>query len=165
MNNIVEATIEIPMGTKNKYEIDKKRNRIKLNRVQFASMTYPAEYGYIENTLERDGDPLDILVLTTEPTFPGCIIDAKIVGVLKTIDNGYEDNKIIAVNHTDPRFDDIEELSDIKEHTLSEIKHFFKNYKTLQNIEVQVFDYSNKEEALKILQTCIERYNKNEKEI
>ena len=165
MNNIVEATIEIPMGTKNKYEIDKERNRIKLNRVQFASMTYPAEYGYIENTLERDGDPLDILVLTTEPTFPGCIIDAKIVGVLKTIDNGYEDNKIIAVNHTDPRFDDIEELSDIKEHTLSEIKHFFKNYKTLQNIEVQVFDYSNKEEALKILQTCIERYNKNEKEI
>ena len=165
MNNIVEATIEIPMGTKNKYEIDKKRNRIKLNRVQFASMTYPAEYGYIENTLERDGDPLDILVLTTEPTFPGCIIDAKIVGVLKTIDNGYEDNKIIAVNHTDPRFDDLEELSDIKEHTLSEIKHFFKNYKTLQNIEVQVFDYSNKEEALKILQTCIERYNKNEKEI
>ena len=163
MNNIVEATIEIPMGTKNKYEIDKERNRIKLNRVQFASMTYPAEYGYIENTLERDGDPLDILVLTTEPTFPGCIIDAKIVGVLKTIDNGYEDNKIIAVNHTDPRFDDIEELSDIKEHTLSEIKHFFKNYKTLQNIEVQVFDYSNKEEALEILKVCQNRFKENQK--
>lgn len=163
MNNIVEATIEIPMGTKNKYEIDKERNRIKLNRVQFASMTYPAEYGYIENTLERDGDPLDILVLTTEPTFPGCIIDAKIVGVLKTIDNGYEDNKIIAVNHTDPRFDDIEELCDIKEHTLSEIKHFFKNYKTLQNIEVQVFDYSSKKEALEILKVCQNRFKENQK--
>lgn len=158
MNNIVEATVEIPAGTKNKYEIDKVNHRIKLNRVQYSSMTYPAEYGFIENTLEKDGDPLDILILTSEPTFPGCIIDAKIVGVLKTIDNGFEDNKIIAVNHADPRFDDIEKLSDIKEHTLSEIKHFFANYKTLQNIKVEVFDFYDKEEALKILETCRKRY-------
>ena len=161
MNNIVEATVEIPMGTKNKYEIDKKNHRIKLNRVQYSSMTYPAEYGFIDNTLERDGDPLDILILTSEPTFPGCLIDAKIVGVLKTIDNGYEDNKIIAVNHTDPRFDDIDELSDIKDHTKEEIKHFFKNYKTLQHIKVEVFDFYEKEEALKILKECQDRYNSN----
>lgn len=161
MNNIVEATVEIPMGTKNKYEIDKKNHRIKLNRVQYSSMTYPAEYGFIDNTLERDGDPLDILILTSEPTFPGCLIDARIVGVLKTIDNGFNDNKIIAVNNTDPRFDNINELSDINEHVKEEIKHFFKNYKTLQHIKVEVFDFYGKEEALSILKECQDRFNKN----
>lgn len=161
MNNIVEATVEIPMGTKNKYEIDKKNHRIKLNRVQYSSMTYPAEYGFIDNTLERDGDPLDILILTSEPTFPGCLIDARIVGVLKTIDNGFNDNKIIAVNNTDPRFDNINELSDINEHVKEEIKHFFKNYKTLQHIKVEVFDFYEKEEALSILKECQDRFNNN----
>ena len=161
MNNIVEATVEIPMGTKNKYEIDKKNHRIKLNRVQYSSMTYPAEYGFIDNTLERDGDPLDILILTSEPTFPGCLIDARIVGVLKTIDNGFNDNKIIAVNNTDPRFDNINELSDINDHVKEEIKHFFKNYKTLQHIKVEVFDFYEKEEALSILKECQDRFNKN----
>lgn len=103
MNNIVDAIIEIPMGTKNKYEIDTKTGKIRLNRVQYSSMTYPAEYGFIDNTKALDNDPLDILVLTSEPTFPGCIIESKIIGYLDTIDNGSKDPKIIAVNNVDPR--------------------------------------------------------------
>lgn len=158
MNNIVEAVIEIPMGTKNKYEIDKQRNRIKLNRVQYSSMTYPAEYGFIENTLANDGDPLDILVLTSEPTFPGCIIDARILGYLKTIDNGFDDQKIIAVNNVDPRFNDTKTLDDVNHHTLLEIKNFFTTYKTLQNIKVETFDFYGEKEALEVLKQCRENY-------
>ena len=161
MNDIYEAVVEIPAGTKNKYEIDKERYRIKLNRVQFSSMTYPAEYGYIENTLEEDGDPIDILVLTTEPTFPGCIIDAKVIGALKTIDNGFNDTKIISVNNVDPRFNDINSIDEIKEHTKLEIKNFFENYKKLQNIKVEVFDYVSKEDAIKMIELCKERYKKS----
>ena len=163
MNNIVEAIIEIPVGTKNKYEIDKEKNRIKLNRVQYSSMSYPAEYGFIEDTLAPDNDPLDILVLTSEPTFPGCVVDARVIGYLATIDNGHEDNKIISVNVVDPRFNDINSLSDVKEHTMLEIKNFFENYKKLQDIEVQVFDYHDEKEALEVIEKCKEAY-KNSKD-
>ncbi len=152
MNNVVEAIIEIPMGTKNKYEIDKERNRIKLDRVLYTTMSYPAEYGYIDKTLSLDGDPLDILVLSTEKTFPGCIVDARIVGYLDVIDNGEADQKVIAVVDKDPRYDHVKELSDIPDTTLEIIKDFFKTYKTLQKIKVEIKDYHGKEDALKLLQ-------------
>lgn len=152
MNNVVEAIIEIPMGTKNKYEIDKERNRIKLDRVLYTTMSYPAEYGYIDKTLSLDGDPLDILVLSSEKTFPGCIVDARIVGYLDVVDNGEADQKVIAVVDRDPRFDHVQELSDIPDSTLEIIKDFFKTYKTLQKIKVEIKDYHNKEDALKLLQ-------------
>ena len=161
MNNVVEAIIEIPMGTKNKYEIDKKSNRIKLDRVLYTTMSYPAEYGYIDKTLSLDGDPLDILVLSSEKTFPGCVVDARIVGYLDVIDNGYSDQKVISVVNKDPRFDHIQELSDIPESTLEIIKDFFKTYKTLQKIEVEIKDYHGKEEALKLLEENRELYLKN----
>jgi inorganic pyrophosphatase len=92
---IVEATIEIPMGTQNKYEVDPKTRKIKLDRVLFSSVSYPSEYGFIENTLSGDGDPLDILVLSTFPTFPGCIIKGRVLGYLELIDNGDTDEKVI----------------------------------------------------------------------
>ena len=95
MEHIEEAIIEIPLKTKTKFEIDKERGKIKLDRVLYSAMNYPAEYGYIEETLELDGDPLDILVISSEATFPGCIVPAKIIGNLKVLDNGQEDNKII----------------------------------------------------------------------
>ena len=152
MNNVVEAIIEIPMGTKNKYEIDKTRNRIKLDRVLYTTMSYPAEYGYIDKTLSLDGDPLDILVLSTEKTFPGCVVDARIVGYLDVVDNGDADQKVIAVVNRDPRFDHIQELNDIPESTLEIIKDFFKTYKTLQKITVEIKDYHSKEDALKLLE-------------
>lgn len=158
MKNVVEAVIEIPLKTKNKFEIDKKTNRIKLDRVLYSAMTYPAEYGYIENTLANDGDPLDILVISSEPTFPGCIVPARIIGYLSVIDNGYEDYKLISVVDVDPRYKEIKCLNDLSEFTLEEIKNFFQNYKTLQNIEVKVYDYHDTKEALNLIEESRKRY-------
>ena len=121
-------------------------------------MSYPAEYGYIENTLANDGDPLDILVISSEPTFPGCVVPARVIGYLKVIDNGYEDYKLISVVAVDPRYNDVNSLEDLSNFTLDEIKDFFKNYKTLQNIDVKVYDYHDKEEAIKLIEECKERY-------
>ena len=162
MEKIYEAIIEIPMGTKNKYEIDKVNDRIKLDRVLYSPMTYPAEYGYIEYTLAEDEDPLDILVLASSKTFPGCVVDARIVGYLDMVDNGEPDQKIIGVVDSDPRFSHISELQDIQQHTLREIKHFFKTYKDLQqNKIVEVFEFHDKIDALELIQECKDRYQKN----
>lgn len=157
-NDIVDATVEIPFRSRNKYEIDKKAGKIRLDRVLYSAMGYPTEYGTIENTLAPDGDPLDILILTTEPTYPGCIIPARIFGYLKMIDNGKEDFKLISVVDCDPRFNEIKDITDISEFTLKEIKNFFENYKKLQNIEVNVGNYHNKEEALILLEKCRQNY-------
>lgn len=156
---IVEAIIEIPMGTKNKYEIDKERGRIKLDRVLYSEMTYPAEYGYIENTLAEDNDPLDILVLASTKTFPGCIVDARVIGYLDMLDNDEKDQKIIAVMEKDPRFEDIHTLDDVNKHTMREIRHFFMTYKDLQqNKKVVVNDFHSKDEAIKLIEECKNRY-------
>ena len=158
---IVEATIEIPMGTQNKYEIDPITRRIKLDRVLFSSVSYPSEYGFIENTLSGDGDPLDILVLTTHPTFPGCIIKARVLGYLELIDNGFTDEKVITVNATDPRYDHIKSISDLPEHTIEEIKEFFKTYKHLQAIKVDVGNIYGEKEAIKLIEECKKRFIEN----
>lgn len=160
MNNIVDSIIEIPRGTKNKYEIDKKSGKIRLSRVQYSSMTYPSEYGYIDETLADDGDPVDILLITEETSFPGCIIEAKVLGYLDTIDDNHQDPKIIAVNNVDPRCNFYNSLEELPKHILIEIKNFFEQYKKLQNIEVKVFDYHSKEEALKIIEEARKRYQK-----
>ncbi len=159
--NIVDAIIEIPLNTKNKFEVDKKSHRIKLDRVLYSAMNYPAEYGYIENTLANDGDPLDILVISSEPTFPGCVVPARVIGYLKMIDNGYEDYKLISVVDVDPRYNEINNLSDLSSFMLDEIRDFFQNYKTLQNIEVEVGEYHSKDEALELIKTCQKAYEKS----
>lgn len=158
MNNIIDSVIEIPLGTKNKYEIDKQSGKIRLSRVQYSSMTYPSEYGYIDETIAPDGDPVDILVITSETSFPGCIIEAKVLGYLDTIDNGFGDPKIIAVNNVDPRCNFYNSLEDLPKHSLIEIKNFFENYKLLQNIEVKVFDYHGIEEAMQMIEDGKKRY-------
>ena len=163
MNNVVDCIIEIPLGTKNKYEIDKTSGKIRLSRVQYSSVLYPSEYGYIENTLAPDGDPVDILVITNEASFPGCVIEAKVLGYLDTIDDGHGDPKIIAVNNVDPRCNFYNSLEELPKHSLIEIKNFFEHYKKLQNIEVQVFDYHGKDEAIKMIEDGIIRYNKKNK--
>lgn len=157
-NDVVEAVVEIPFRSRNKYEIDKKTGRIKLDRVLYSAMGYPAEYGTIENTLAPDGDPLDILILATEPTYPGCIIPARVIGYLKMLDNGKEDYKLISVVACDPRYDEIKELSDVSAFTLKEIKNFFENYKSLQEIKVEVGEYYSKEEALDLIELCKKNY-------
>ena len=113
MNRIVEARIEIPMGSQNKYEVDPKTGKIKLDRVLYSASFYPVEYGFVENTLSLDGDPLDILVFTSSPTFPGCYMDCRIIGGMDMIDSGKEDTKVIAVNVGDPRFDQVTRLGDL----------------------------------------------------
>ncbi len=164
MDRVIEAIVEIPMGTKNKYEIDKERNRIKLDRVLYSQMTYPAEYGYIEKTLAEDNDPLDILIIASTKTFPGCIVDARVIGALDMIDNDEKDHKIIAVMHKDPRFSHIHEIKDIQEHMLREIKHFFRTYKDLQeNKKVEVFDFQDKQYAEKLIDSSITRYKKQKR--
>ena len=157
----VEATIEIPMGTQNKYEVDPVTRRIKLDRVLYSSVSYPSEYGFIENTLAGDGDPLDILVLTTHPTFPGCIVKGRVLGYLELIDNGYHDEKVITVNSNDPRYDHIKSIEDLPEHTLDEIKEFFTTYKHLQGITVEVGNVYGLEETIKLIEDCKKRFTEN----
>ena len=154
----VEAIIEIPMGTRNKYEVDHKTGKIKLDRVLYSSVSYPCEYGFIPDTLAGDGDPLDILVLSTSSTFPGCIVKARVLGYLELLDRGQTDEKVISVVDTDPRGDHIHKLSDLPEHTMLEIQEFFKTYKHLQNIEVKVGDFHGLEETRLLIQECNDRY-------
>lgn len=162
MKHVVEAIIEIPMGTQNKYEVDKEKNRIKLNRVLYSKMTYPAEYGFIDDTLAEDGDPLDILVLATTKTFPGCIVDARVLGYLDMIDSGEHDQKIIAVVDADPRFEDLCDLKDVKDLQLREIKLFFTNYKILEpGHHVEVLEYYSKNDALELIELCRAAYKQS----
>ncbi len=162
MKHVVEAIIEIPMGTQNKYEVDKEKNRIKLNRVLYSKMTYPAEYGFIDDTLAEDGDPLDILVLATTKTFPGCIVDARVLGYLDMIDSGEHDQKIIAVVDADPRFEDLCDLKDVKDLQLREIKLFFTNYKILEpGHHVEVLEYYPRSDALELIELCKTAYKQS----
>ena len=156
---IIDALIEIPLGSKNKYELDKATGRIKLDRVLYASMIYPAEYGVVENTLAPDGDALDILVICSDPTFPGCMVPARVLGYLDMMDNGKLDYKLISVVDCDPRYDDVQTLEDLSPFTLKEIANFFSNYKILQGIAVQVGTYHGKEEAIEIIDQCRKAYN------
>lgn len=156
--NVVEALIEIPLGSRNKYELDKKTGRIFLDRVLYSAMIYPAEYGIIENTLAPDGDPLDILVIATEPTFPGCVVPARVLGYLATMDRGKEDYKLISVIDCDPRYDNVRQLQDLPEFVLKEISNFFQNYKVLQGITVEVGEYYGMEDTIRVIEECKARY-------
>ena len=159
---LIDAIIEIPMGTKNKYEIDHETGRIRLNRVLFSSVEYPCEYGFIENTLSDDGDPLDILVLSSSKTFPGCIIESRVLGYLDIIDNGEGDQKVISVVNNDPRWNHIQKLEDLPEHTIMEIREFFKTYKHLQGIKVEIGELHGLEETKQLIQECYDNFKKNE---
>ena len=156
--NVVQALIEIPMGSKNKYEMDAKTGRIRLDRVLYAAMSYPAEYGIIENTLAPDGDPLDILVIASEPTFPGCVVPVRVLGYLATRDNGKEDYKLISVVDCDPRFDHVQKLDDVSPFLRDEIVNFFQNYKVLQGVRVEVGEYHGLEETIWIIEDCSRRF-------
>lgn len=162
MKRIVEALVEIPMGCRNKYEVDHESGKIKLDRVLYSASHYPAEYGFLENTLSTDGDPLDILIFTSSPTFPGCYIDVKIIGGLDMIDNGDSDVKILSVNAGDPRYSHIETLEDLAPHYLREIENFFSTYKTLQvDKETQVLGYFDADTAMKYYEEAKKRFEEH----
>lgn len=128
----IEVTVEIPQGQRNKYEIDHETGRLHLDRLLFTATRYPAEYGFIEGTLGRDGDPLDALVLAEEPTVPGCVITARPIGMFVMDDENGSDDKVLAVPAGDPRYAHLRDVDDIPEHTRLEIQHFFQVYKQLE---------------------------------
>ena len=129
---VVYAIVEIPKGSRNKYEYNKQDGIIMLDRVLYSSLHYPGDYGLIPQTFCEDGDPLDILVMINEPTFPSCVIEARPIGVFRMEDRGESDNKILAVPATDPIFGEYDDISDIPRHFLSEVAHFFQVYKDLE---------------------------------
>ena len=161
MDNVVDALIEIPLHSKNKYEVDHETGKIKLERVLYASLLYPAEYGIIEHTLAPDGDPLDILVISDNPTYPGCYVPARVLGYLEMIDGGKIDYKLISVIDCDPRYDSYHDLKELPAFILKEIKNFFDNYKVLQKVEVTTGDYHDKEEAVQIIEECRARFQED----
>ena len=151
--------VEVPSGSRNKYELDEELGAIVLDRRLFTSMAYPADYGFIEGTMGEDGDPLDALVLVGEPTFPGCRIRARVVGVFHMTDDGGGDDKIIAVPAGDPRWNHIQDVDDIPEFTRKEIEHFFEHYKDLEPGKwVRTEGWADAAEAESLIQRAIEAY-------
>lgn len=148
---IVEALIEIPAGSQNKYEFDKEKGVLRLDRVLYSPVHYPCDYGYVPDTLEEDGDPIDILVMVTNPTIPGCLIDARVVGVLAMEDDKGVDNKLLGVPVRDPRFSQVRDLADVPAHVLREIEHFFRTYKDLEGKTTVIRGWEGVEGAAKVL--------------
>lgn len=130
--DIVYAVIEVPKGSRNKYEYSKRTGVIKLDRVLYSSLHYPGDYGFIPRSYFEDEDPLDVLVMVNEPSFAGCVIEARPIGMFKMTDKGKPDYKILAVPATDPNFNDYQDLKDIPQHFPSEVAHFFMTYKQLE---------------------------------
>ena len=151
----VEVTVEIPQGSRNKYEYDHVRHRFVLDRVLFSSVHYPCDYGFIEGSLAEDGDPLDVLVVIAEPTFPGCVVRARPIGVLDMADEKGHDYKILAVAHDDPRWDGAHRLEDVSPHRLLEIENFFQTYKTLEKRETDVSGWLGVDDAWRIIDEAL----------
>jgi inorganic pyrophosphatase len=155
---IVNALIEIPQGSKSKYEIDKKTGLLKLDRVIYSSFHYPVNYGFIPQTLGKDGDPLDILVMCSEAIQPLCLVEALVIGNMQMIDTNLIDDKIIAVATKDPGVNYITSLDEVPQHFFSVLKNYFEQYKVLENKEVKINDFQDKERAFEIINESIEFY-------
>lgn len=157
--------IEINKGSKNKYEIDKKLGLIALDRVMHTAQDYPFDYGFVPQTLWADGDPLDIVLLTTYPLAPGIVARARPVGLIYMVDSGEADAKIISVPTHDPRFDHVKDLSDINKHTLKEIEHFFLTYKKIQNKEVIIEGMAGRDKAEEAFEESLRLYKDKYKKL
>lgn len=154
-----DVLIEIPRGSRNKYEYDFDIKRIRFDRMLYSSMMYPADYGFIPETLALDNDPLDVLVWFTEPTFPGCVAEVKPIGVFYMSDDKGDDEKIICVPVSDPIACKMNDLSDVNEHFQKEVEHFFQVYKDLENKKVEVRGWGDRAAAEALIAECTERFN------
>ncbi|MBE6597004.1 MAG: inorganic diphosphatase [Ruminococcaceae bacterium] len=153
------ALIEIPKGSKCKYELDKYTGLLRLDRILYTSTHYPANYGFIPRTFADDGDPLDVLVLCDEPILPMTLVRVFPIGVMRMIDGGAMDDKIIAIPFSDPTYRNIRNIDELPSHIFDEIKHFFSVYKQLENKQTAVKELYNSEEAKQIIAAAIESYN------
>jgi inorganic pyrophosphatase len=155
----VTAVVEIPRGSRNKYELDKKSGLLRLDRVLYSAVHYPGDYGLIPRTLAEDGDPLDILVIVNEATFPGCQIDCRPIGVLKLLDRGEPDDKILAVPSNDPFYGEYFDIADLPGHYLREVEHFFHIYKDLEGKRVEIGGWGKSEESATVILDSLRRYD------
>lgn len=156
--NSVYCIVEIPKGSRNKYEYSKVAGVIKLDRVLYSSLHYPGDYGFIPQSFYGDGDPLDILVMMNEPTFPGCVIEVRPIGMLRMIDKDQNDDKILAVPSTDPQFDDILDFDDLPRHFPKEVEHFFLVYKQLQGTTVTSGGWGHATDAKMAIRNALQLY-------
>jgi inorganic pyrophosphatase len=156
--SVVNAIVEIPKGRRSKFEVDKKTGLMRLDRYLFSSSHYPGDYGLIPQTLADDGDHLDVLVMVHEPTFSGCLIEARVVGLFKMKDRGANDFKVLGVPHFDPLFAEYQELDNVPKHFLREVAHFFGTYKQLEGAAVDVLGWAPAADAIAEVQASVERY-------
>ncbi|MEM7681659.1 MAG: inorganic diphosphatase [Planctomycetota bacterium] len=154
----VNCIVEITKGTRNKFEVDKATGLLKLDRYLFSSAHYPGDYGFVPQTLAEDGDPLDVIVMVNEPTFSGCLIEARPLGLFRMTDKGDNDFKVLAVPSSDPIFSDYEDLSRVPPHFLREVEHFFATYKELEGGKVVTMGWQGEAEAHQEILDCMERY-------
>lgn len=159
----VNVFVEIPRGSKNKYELDKDSGLIAHDRTLYTPFVYPADYGLVPQTHWHDGDPLDALIINTaEPYFPGVYVPCRVVGVIRMVDDGEKDEKLVCVPADNPQTDGIKDIRDVSEHLLAEIKYFFEHYKDLQKKEVKISSIDGRDDAIKVIDEAIELY-KNKK--
>ena len=156
---VFNCIIEIPIGSKVKYELDKETGLLRVDRVLFSSVHYPANYGFLPRTYCDDNDPLDVLVLGQETVVPLCIIRAKAIGVMQMIDQNEEDDKIIAVHADDPEYRDYRDISELPEYRLKSVRRFFEDYKILENKQVKVERFMGRFDAINIIQRAINLYS------
>ncbi len=157
---VVDAVIEIPTRERNKYELDKEHGVFRLDRVLHSAVHYPGDYGFLPRTLGDDGDPLDVLVITTIPVFTGCLVECRPIGLFHLVDRGKSDEKVLAVPTGDPYSDGINELRDIPKHTLREIEHFFQVYKDLEGVATRTRGFEGAAEARDAITYAIGLYRK-----
>ncbi|MBS9774550.1 MAG: inorganic diphosphatase [Tenacibaculum sp.] len=158
----IDVLIEIPKGSRNKYEYDFELGKIRFDRMLFSSMMYPGDYGFIPETLALDKDPLDVLVLGTEPTFPMCVMEVKPIGVFHMADEKGPDEKIVCVPVSDPIWNKLNDISDLNPHRKEEITHFFQVYKDLEEKKVDVGGWGDAKEAYEIIEKCTKRYENSD---
>jgi inorganic pyrophosphatase len=158
--NEINVIVEINKGSLNKYELDKETGLIMLDRVSHTAQTFPFDYGFVPQTHWHDGDPLDVVLITTSPLIPGILVKARPVGVLDMIDSGESDAKILAVPVGDPRFAHVNDLKDVNPHFIKEAVHFYENYKKLQNKEVTIPSVRDAESAKAVISEAVELYKK-----
>ncbi len=156
--NLINVIVEIPKGSKNKYEIDKENGLIKLDRAMKSAQDYPFDYGFVPQSLWDDGDALDVVLLTTYPLYPGILVEARPVAVMRMIDGGEGDDKIIAVPKNDPRWEEVKDLSDLNKHTIKEIQHFFETYKTIDGKKVEITSVDDRAAAYEAVKKGLSMY-------